>query len=128
MLIINVEYEIKPYFKMEKTIATAPNILQKNHSGAHKELMNELLSNEIKYINPEKKPLTVETLRTFAGFENVSDEEANEIIFSIQLFAELFHEFYVGLEKMKSSGEIKDIIAFLSGEEKIKEQNLKQAA
>ncbi|MEK6614954.1 MAG: hypothetical protein AABZ32_02410 [Bacteroidota bacterium] len=102
--------------------------LLKNCSADSREIINELLESEIKTINPEKKPLTVETLRTFPGFEKVSDEEANEIIFSLHVFLELFHEFYVELEKMKSNGEIKDIIAFLSGEEKIKEQNLKQAA
>lgn len=102
--------------------------LLKNCSADSREIINELLESEIKTINPEKKPLTVETLRTFPGFEKASDEEANEIIFSLHVFSELFHEFYVELEKMKSSGEVKDIIAFLSGEEKIKEQNLKQAA
>lgn len=86
---------------------------------------------EIKNINPEKKPLTIETLRSFSGFEKVNDEEANEIIFSVQIFSELFHEFYVQLEKMKERGEIKDIIAYLLDEEKpIKEiiREQKQAA
>ena len=87
---------------------------------------------EIKSINLEKKSLTVEMLRSFTGFENVSDEEANEIILSLQIFSELFHEFYMELERMKECGEIKDIIAYLLDEEKIQEQKekiiLKQAA
>lgn len=41
---------------------------------------------ELMRINPEKKPLTVETLRTFKGMENLSDEEAQEIIFSLETF------------------------------------------
>ncbi len=86
---------------------------------------------EIKSINPEKKTLTIETLRSFPGFEKLNDEEANEIIHSLQIFSELFHEFYVQLEKMKERGEIKDIIAYLLDEEKpIKEiiHEQKQAA
>jgi|GEM_PF-1471861 hypothetical protein len=34
-------------------------------------------------INPKKEALTIENLRTFEGFENVSDEEAMEIIRTI---------------------------------------------
>lgn len=93
--------------------------------------VQDFLKEEIKRINPEKKPLTIETLRSFSGFEKVTDQEANEIIFSIQIFSELFHEFYVHLEKMKERGEIKDIIAYLLDEEKsIKEiiHEQKQAA
>jgi hypothetical protein len=91
----------------------------------------DFLNEKITRINPEKKPLTIETLRSFPGFEKLTDEEADEIVFSIQLFSELFHEFYVQLEKMKERGEIKDIIAYLLDEEKPAEQiqhEQKQAA
>lgn len=98
---------------------------------AMREELKDFLKEEIKKINPERKPLTIETLRSFPGFEKLTNEEADEIIFSIQQFSELFHEFYIQLEKMKERGEIKDIIAYLLDEEKpTKEiqQEQKQAA
>jgi ABC-type siderophore export system fused ATPase/permease subunit len=97
----------------------------KKHFAMSKET-EDFFKEEIKHINPEKKPLTIETLRSFSGFENVTDEEANEIIFSVQQFAELFHEFYMELERMKERGEIKDIIAYLLDEEKLSEQNTQE--
>ncbi len=47
---------------------------------------------ELMRINPEKKPLTVETLRTFKGMETLSDEEAQEIIFSLETFCIILFE------------------------------------
>lgn len=84
-------------------------------------------------INPEKKPLTIEILRSFSGFESVTDEEANEIISSLQIFSELFHEYFIRLEKMKASGEISDIPNHILGTEEPSEeiqceQPLKRAA
>lgn len=38
-------------------------------------------------LNPDFKPLTIEKLRTFAGYENTSDEEAAATVDSIQQFA-----------------------------------------
>ena len=35
-------------------------------------------------INPKKEPLTVEQLRTFKGFENLSEEKALHIIKTIR--------------------------------------------
>ncbi|MBI2268787.1 MAG: hypothetical protein HYU69_00345 [Bacteroidetes bacterium] len=84
-----------------------------------KELQN-IVNAEIKSINPAKKPLTIEVLRTFPEFRNVTDAEADEIIFSLQIFTELFHEFYVELEKMKQRGEINDIIEYLMNQEPLK--------
>lgn len=37
-------------------------------------------------LNPEGKPLTIEKLRTFEGFETISDQEAEDIINQINLF------------------------------------------
>lgn len=96
------------------------------HFAMSKDLQENFLNAELKSINPEKKPLTVETLRSFEGMENLTDEEANEIVFSLQLFSGLFHEFYIQLEKMKISGEIDDIISYLINEGNTNEH--KQAA
>ena len=40
-----------------------------------------------KLLNPEFEPLTIEKLRTFKGYENTNDEQALEILESIQQFA-----------------------------------------
>jgi hypothetical protein len=38
-------------------------------------------------INPKKEPLTVEKLRTFSGCEHYNDEEAEQVVQTIQQYA-----------------------------------------
>lgn len=57
----------------------------------------KITDNELLRINPEKKPLTVETLRTFEGLENLPHEEAQEMVFSIRTFC------FILLEAVKQS-------------------------
>lgn len=44
-------------------------------------------------INPLKEPLTVEKLRTFEGFESTTDEEALEIICTIDTLCRIVQEY-----------------------------------
>ena len=57
---------------------------------------------ELMRINPEGKPLTVERLRTYPGMENLSDDEAQEIIFSIQTFCVILLEAVKAQEKLEA--------------------------
>lgn len=43
--------------------------------------------------NSKKEALTVEKLRTFAGLENITDEQAIEMIFALQTLANILHEY-----------------------------------
>ena len=45
------------------------------------------------------KPLTIERLRSFAGFENVSDEEASNILTTTKDFAVILYSIYKGLKE-----------------------------
>lgn len=45
-----------------------------------------------KSLNPSKEQLSVEKLKTFSGFENISDKDAEEIVFAIQTFAIILHD------------------------------------
>lgn len=63
----------------------------------------DISDEELKRINPEKQPLTVETLRTFKGMENLSDEEAQELIFSIQNFCAILLEAVKEQEKQEEA-------------------------
>lgn len=44
-------------------------------------------------LNPEKLSLTAEKLKTFNGFENIADTEAQETVFAIQTLANVFYEY-----------------------------------
>jgi len=48
---------------------------------------------EIKELR-KKGELTIETLKTFEGFENISDEEAKEIIKSLEQFAYILYQLH----------------------------------
>ncbi|MDE2026205.1 MAG: hypothetical protein KGJ07_06950 [Patescibacteria group bacterium] len=56
-------------------------------------------NDEIKYageaenVNPKKEALTVEKLRTFEGFENTTEEEALEIIYTIDTLCRIVQEY-----------------------------------
>lgn len=54
--------------------------------------ITKLTSEELMRINPERKPLTVEKLRELSGLKDLSDEEAQEIIFSIRTFCAILFE------------------------------------
>lgn len=41
------------------------------------------------FINPRKEPLTIQTLKSFEGFEEISDAEAEEIIFALQTLSQI---------------------------------------
>jgi len=58
--------------------------------------------------------LTPDKLRIYKGFENITDDDAKEIIFTYQRFAALVFEFLKELEKKKERGEIQDITQFLN--------------
>jgi hypothetical protein len=47
-----------------------------------------------KRINPENKPLTIEKLKEFKGFENLTEAEALNIVDSIQKLAIIHYEIY----------------------------------
>ena len=47
---------------------------------------------ELLRINPQGKPLTVEALRSFEGLGNLSEEEAQAIVFSIRTFCAILFE------------------------------------
>lgn len=47
-------------------------------------------------LNPNKEPLTIEKLKTFKGFENLSEKEATETVFAIQTLANILYEFMNG--------------------------------
>lgn len=65
--------------------------------------------NKIKYsaqdenINPLKEPLTVEKVKTFEGFENVSDEEALDIVSTIDSLCRIVYEYLCNLNKRPSN-------------------------
>jgi hypothetical protein len=44
-------------------------------------------------------PLTIEKLKTYPGFENLSDEEATDAVRSIKACAQFFFELYVANKK-----------------------------
>jgi len=50
--------------------------------------------NPNKRINPENKTLTIEKLKQFKGFENLTDEDAIKIVNSIQQLAIINYENY----------------------------------
>ena len=52
----------------------------------------EFTYEELLKLNPERKPLTPEKLRELSGLKDLSDEEANEIIFSIRTFCAILLE------------------------------------
>ncbi len=58
------------------------------------------MSNEkrIKLINPKREPLTPEKLRELSGL-NLSDKQADEVIWSLTQFARVLHDSIVQLEQ-----------------------------
>jgi hypothetical protein len=54
-------------------------------------------------INPQKEPLTVEKLKTFEGFENIADEEALEIIYTIDSLCRAVYEYGLNQHTVKNS-------------------------
>lgn len=54
---------------------------------------------EIKLLNPSKKPLTVEKLKTFKGLEKLSEKVAQEIVEAIHQLANILTAFYKAKKK-----------------------------
>lgn len=44
-------------------------------------------------MNPLRESLTVEKLKTFEGMENLSEEEAQEIVYSIHTLCNIIYEY-----------------------------------
>ena len=53
---------------------------------------------ETEFINRKREPLTPEKLRELSGF-NLSDEQAEEIIWSLSKYAQVFYNFTVQQEQ-----------------------------
>jgi len=51
----------------------------------------------------KKDPLTVEKLRTYPGCEHYTDEQAEEIVSSIEILAEICLEYVLNEEKNQNS-------------------------
>ena len=47
----------------------------------------------VKPLNPEREPLTEENVRAFEGFENISDKEAEDIVYSIRTLCRIVSEY-----------------------------------
>lgn len=52
--------------------------------------------------NESYEELTIEKLRTFSGYENISDEEALEELKMLDLFAEMAYECFCNEMKMNT--------------------------
>ena len=61
----------------------------------------------MKAINPKREPLTIEKLRSFEGLENLTDEEAQEIIFSLVQLASITFELFKELKEDEQNTETK---------------------
>lgn len=68
---------------------------------------------ELLKINPGRKPLNVEKLRELSGMEKLSDEEAQEIIFSIRTFC------FILLEVVKEKDPILKSIESITNHQKL---------
>lgn len=52
----------------------------------------QALSEAFEQLNPEKKPLTVDVLKTFKNSENYTEEQAKLIIETLEKFATVLYE------------------------------------
>jgi len=52
------------------------------------------IKKKIFQLNPNKEPLTPELLKKFPGFENFSEEQLQERVFTIETLCELGYEFF----------------------------------
>ena len=48
---------------------------------------------QLQAINPARNPLTMETLKTFEGFENMNDKEAENALYSIHTLCRIVYEY-----------------------------------
>lgn len=56
-------------------------------------------------INPKKEALTVEKLRTFEGFENTTEEEAIEIIRTIDILCRITQEYLLNQKQNENDND-----------------------
>ena len=61
------------------------------------------LKSKLESLNNKKEPLTVEKIRTFKGFEKLTDIEAQEIIFAIKQLATIIVDYQQELEQRKGN-------------------------
>lgn len=47
---------------------------------------------KVLYLNNNKENLTPEKLKTFSGYEGLSDQEASDTVFAIHTFANILYE------------------------------------
>jgi len=69
-----------------------PSFMTQNMEPTNESLPYELNDEKLRSINPKREPLTIEKLRTFKGMENLTDEQAQELLFSIQAFAIILYD------------------------------------
>lgn len=64
------------------------------------------LEEKIKLFNSNNSPLTKEELKSISGFENYSEENLQEALFSINTFCELLNEILIQIQPQegKKSG------------------------
>jgi hypothetical protein len=55
----------------------------------------------------KRKQLSADELRKYAGFENVADEQANEVISVVEQLARLMYELYINQKIPKSEKQTK---------------------
>lgn len=56
---------------------------------------------KLRQVNPNKEPLTPELLKNFSGFENLSEERLQELVFSIQTLCELSYELFQQIQSQE---------------------------
>jgi len=61
-------------------------------------------------INPQKEPLTVEKIKTFKDFENVTDEEALEIIYTIDTLCRITQEYLMNQNRNENTNPLNIVV------------------
>lgn len=64
------------------------------------------LKEKIKLFNSNNSPLTIEDLKSISDFENYTEENLQEALFSINTFCELLNEIFIQIQSQegKKSG------------------------
>ena len=70
-----------------------------------KEELQELTEGKIFAVNIEtkRKRLTIDELRKMKNYENISDDEADKIIFAVRSLALIFYE-YINIKQKEENG------------------------
>lgn len=59
------------------------------------------LKEQVKLFNSKKSPLTIEGLKSISGFENYTEENLQEALFSINTFCELLNEIFIQIQSQE---------------------------